>query len=310
MAELAVVTVSHGDRMAFLVRQAEALAGERAMREWIVVANGNAALVRATALKRTPRIVELARNGGSAVGFGAGLAAALEEPAIMHVLLLDADNLPGPGVIDGLLALELEAVAAYRPRLYWAEARGIVARRADSCLGFHLFDLPAKLWRRIVGAPAMGSRVMMPGAGYGGLLVSRALVERIGLPDPRFVLYADDTEWTMRAGGVMLATELVVKDMDRPDAVAPVGFSLRRWLEVPDEFRLFYGARNEAFIDACRLRRSHLVHGLNRAVVLGLLGLFSRGRERQFALLREAIAAGEAGRLGVEPRFPLPGVLR
>ena len=223
------------------------------------------------------------------------------------MLLLDDDNLPGPGVIEGLLAIGADAVAGYRPGLYWAEARGIVARRADSCLGFHLFDLPGKLWRRIAGPPAVRSRVVMQGAGYGGLLVTRGMVERIGLPDPAFVLYADDTEWTMRAGGVVLATGLVVEDMDRSDDVGPGVFSVRRWLEMPDAFRLFYGARNEAFIDAFRLRRNRFAHGLNRAVVLGLLRLISRGRERQFALLREAMAAGEAGRLGVEKRFPLPG---
>jgi len=303
-----VVTVSYGERIGFLKRQAEMLAGDAAVREWIVVANGNGGLVRAAGLKRVPRIVELLGNGGSAVGFAAGLKAALDDPGNARVLLLDDDNLPGPGVIEGLLAIGADAVAAYRPRLYWAEARGIVARRADSCLGFHLFDLPGKLWRRVVGPPAVRSKVMMRSAGYGGLMVTRGLVERIGLPDPAFVLYADDTEWTMQAGGVVLATNLVMEDMDRSGDVGAGVFSVRLWLEMRDEFRLFYGARNEAFIDVHRLRRNRFVHGLNRAAVLGLLRLFSRGRERQLALLREAMAAGEAGRLGVEKRFPLPGV--
>ena len=66
--------------------------------------------------------------------------------------------------------------------------------------------------------------------------------------------------------------------------------------------------RNEAFIDAHRLRRSRAKHAVNRAVVLALLWVFSRGRKRQLALLREAMAAGEAGRLGVDSRFPLPEV--
>lgn len=303
-----MVTVSYGARMDFLVRQAEMLAGEAAVREWIVVANGNGALVRAAQLRRVPRIVELERNGGSAVGFAAGLAAALDDAGNSRVLLLDADNLPGPGVIEGLLALGGEAAAAYRPRLYWAEARGILARRADSCLGFHLFDLPGKIWRRMVGAPPMRPRVTMPGAGYGGLMVSRTLVQRIGLPDPEFVLYGDDTEWTMRTGAVVLATGLVVEDMDREEVGAPGAFSLGRWLDIADDFRLFYGARNEAFIDVFRLRRSRLVHGLNRVAVVGLLWLFSRGRAGRYTLMREAMAAGEAGRLGAEPRFQLPEV--
>lgn len=300
-----MVTVSYGARTKFLARQAAMLAGEAAVREWIVVANGNGGLVRAAGLKRVPRIVELAQNGGSAVGFGAGIAAALDDPAIGRVLLLDDDNLPGPGVIDGLLALGGDAVAAYRARLHWAEARGIAARRADSCLGFHLLDLPGKVWRRAAGAPAVRARVTMPGAGYGGLMVSRGLVGRIGLPDPQFVLYADDTEWTMRAGGVGLATGLLVEDMDRGEAAAG-GFGLLRWLDIAEAFRLFYGARNETFLDTHRLRRSRVVYALNRAAVLGLLWLFSPGRRRQFALLREAMAAGEAGRLGVDERFPLP----
>lgn len=303
-----MVTVSHGDRMEYLGRQAAMLAGEAALREWIVVANGNARLVRAAGLKPEPRIVAQPRNAGSAAGFALGLAAALEDRAVTRVLLLDADNLPGPGVIDGLLARPEEAVAAYRPRLYWAAAHGIDGRRADSCLGFHLLDLPGKLWRRLAGAPARRERVVMPSAGYGGLMVSRALVERIGLPDAQFVLYGDDTEWTMRAGGVVLATGLVVEDMDRDGEVAPGSFGLRRWLDITEDFRLYYGVRNEAFLDVFRLRRSRLMHAANKAAALALLGLFSRQRERQFALLRAAMAAGEAGRLGVDPRFPLPEV--
>jgi len=308
LAELAVVTVSYGRRTDFLARQAEALAGEAAVREWIVVANGNAGLVRAAGLKRQPRIIEMARNTGSAVGFAAGLAAALAEGANQQVLLLDQDNLPGPGVIDGLLAEGVDAVAAYRPRLYWAEARGIVGRRADSCLGFHLFDLPGKAWRRLFGAPSMRRRLVMRSAGYGGLLLRRDLLERIGLPDPALVLYADDTEWTMRAGGIVLATDLVLAEMDRSEPVGPGVFSVRRWLDIDEDFRLFYGARNEAFIETHRLRRSRTMHAINRTVLLALLRWFSRGRAGRFALLTEAMVAGEAGQLGVEPRFPLPEV--
>ena len=300
--------------MDLLQRQAEALTGETAVREWIVVANGNAPLVRTAGLKRAPRVVEIGDNGGSAVGFAVGISAALADDANRLVLLLDEDNLPGPKMIDGLLValreeVDASMVAAYRPRLYWAEARGIVARRADSCLGFHLFDLPGKVWRRAFGAPAVRRRVAMASAGYGGVMFGRGVVERIGLPEPGFVLYADDTEWTLRltrAGGrIVLATDLVVTEMDGAVAIGPGAFSVRRWLEVSEDFRLFYGARNEAFIDAHRLRRSRLMHGLNRAAMLVILRLFSRGRSRRFALA-EAMAAGEAGRLGVEPRFPLP----
>lgn len=303
-----MVTVSYGRRMDFLARQAEALAGEAAVREWIVVANGNAGLVRDAGLKRAPRIIEMAHNTGSAVGFAAGLAAALADGANRQVLLLDQDNLPEPGVIDGLLAEGVDAVAAYRPRLYWAEARGIVARRADSCLGFHLLDLPGKAWRRLVGAPSMQRRVVMSSAGYGGLLLRRDLLERIGRPDPALVLYADDTEWTMRASGIVLATDLVMAEMDRSEPVGPGVFSVRRWLDIDEDFRLFYGARNEAFIDTHRLRRNRTMHAINRAAVLALLRWFSRGRAGRLALLKEAMAAGEAGRLGVEARFPLPEV--
>lgn len=41
MAELAVVTVSYGTEMGFLARQAAMLASEAAVRDWVVVANGN-----------------------------------------------------------------------------------------------------------------------------------------------------------------------------------------------------------------------------------------------------------------------------
>lgn len=319
MAEpsLAVVTVSWSGRTDFLLRQGERLAADPALRKWIVVANGNGSLLRAALpkLPLAPRLVELGANAGSAQGFAAGMTAALADPGNRHLLLLDEDNLPAEGSITGLLGLAGDdpsvAVAAYRQRLHWAEARGIATRRPDSSFGFHLFDLPAKLWRRLFGAPQVRARAELPSAPYGGLLFQRGLIEMIGLPDPQLVLYADDTEWTLRltAGGgrILLATDHVVSDMDRPAAAAAPGlFSVRRWLAIDEDFRLYYGARNEAWLDTHRLRRNRAIHAMNRAIVLLVLRLAGRGRKERLALFRAAIAAGEAGRLGPEPRFPLP----
>ena len=162
--EVAVVTVAYTAKMDLLVRQSTALAADPAIREWVVVANGNGDLIRAVLVRfaRAPRLVELESNTGSAVGFGSGIAAALSEPGNRYLLLLDEDNLPETDTVTRLLAaLRGEeasrgaagrvAIAAHRPHLYASQAaRGIDVRPWDSSIGSHMADLPAKVFRRLL----------------------------------------------------------------------------------------------------------------------------------------------------------------
>jgi GT2 family glycosyltransferase len=314
--------------MDHLRAQADRLAADAGIRQWIVVANGNAALV-AGALEghvMVPRIIAIDTNAGSAIGFGQGIRAAVADPRNRFVLLLDEDNLPAVRLAENLRALfaaqtaagTLEdglALAAYRKWAHGAQSLGIDTRPRDSFLGFHLGDLPAKLGRRRRGAEPTAARVSIRSTAYGGMFFHRRLIEVIGLPRQDLVLYADDTEFSLRigqAGGhILLATDLEIEDLDAPTPEAH-WFSIAHWLTPRADFRLYYGARNEAWLDRNLLMRHRALYWLNRASVRFILRRYARSpaQRRQLALLEAAVAEGEAGRLGLNSRYPLPRVDR
>jgi hypothetical protein len=146
-------------------------------------------------------------------------------------------------------------------------------------------------------------------APYGGLLLPRALIARVGFPDPRFVLYADDTEYSdriVRHGGKLFVVGDAVIDDLLPSWLEGPGL-LRAWLDEPDSARAYYGARNEAWFDWHRLAKNRWHYGLHRAIYFSVWWFLSRREPRRtrFALLREAVRAGEGDKLGPDPRFML-----
>ncbi|MEO6748399.1 MAG: glycosyl transferase family 2, partial [Casimicrobiaceae bacterium] len=146
-------------------------------------------------------------------------------------------------------------------------------------------------------------------APYGGLLLPARLLRETGLPDPQFVLYADDTEFTdrivRRGGRIRLVAAAHVADIS---SSWQSGGRLRdAWLDETSEARVFYGARNEAWFDFHRLMANRWLYRFHRGIVLAAWWCASRREPRRtrYTLLVEAIRAGEAGRLGVDARFPL-----
>jgi GT2 family glycosyltransferase len=327
LAAIAVVTVSFSARMDCLSRQSAMLANETQVREWIVVANGNFDLIEEAAadFALKPRLVRHKTNAGSAIGFGMGIAAALAQPGTRYVLLLDEDNLPEAGATARLLStLKSEsatgararsvAIAAYRERAHAAQAQGIDIRRPDSSIGFHLADLPGKLLRRLRRQAPKSGRREIATTPYGGLFIERSLLASVAPPSAEFVLYGDDTEFSLRltkAGvRIILDTSIGIADMDAPPPAKPTLFSFPLWLSIVDDFRFYYGARNEAWLDRHRFARCLAVYRLNRSIVRSVLWLYARGPEkrRRFELFCAASDDGEAGRLGLNPHFPLPQV--
>ena len=319
----AVITVSYGDGREQLRRQAEALADDD-IAEWIIVANGNAALLDGCTcgLAHPARLVTLDRNLGSGAGFAAGLAAAFATPATGFALLLDQDNLPSQLALARLRLAYAEeaaasrptaglAIAAYRPRHHRLQALGRDLRRPDSCIGFHIADLPAKLRDRVWPRPVGQSRVPIPTTAFGGLFIDRAAYGRAGSPRDDFVLYGDDTEYTLRltrAGTrIVLDPAIVVTDMDEEPQRRAGLVAFTRWITDREGFRLYYGARNEAWLDRFRFMRSPATYHLNRAVVRTILRLSARSpaQRARLALFLAAACDGEANRLGAHPLYPL-----
>ena len=314
------VTVTYGARFSSLQTVAKCLLPDARIVRWVIVANGvTPGLARKIeGLGEKIILRTLPTNVGSAPAYAFGIEVAIECGA-ESVWLLDDDNLPAPTALERLLAAHRVlsrdhdpariAVCGYRAHIHGPQLRN-GPRAPSSFFGFHLRTFIRRLSRRRrPPPPSLPHTRAIDLAPYGGLLLPRALIAGAGLPDPRFVLYADDTEYSDRiarhGGRLFVVGDAVIDDL-LPSWLGERSL-LRAWLDEPDSARVYYGARNEAWFDWHRLARSRSQYRLHRAIYLTAWWLLSRREPRRtrFALLREAIRAGEEDKLGPDPRFVL-----
>lgn len=325
------VTVTYGDRQRLVRQVVAALLGQDAIVKVVVVSNAACWSVKTLGEELGPErveVVELKANRGAGAGFSAGIKRACELGAEL-VWLIDDDNQPQKDALPELLEAysrlnhdfpkDKLAVLAFRPNHLEAAAAGWrLKRRPSSFWGFHVVDIPCKLWRKTPwGRPGMPKKLpalveMMDGP-YGGLLFHRAVIEKHGLPREDFVLYADDTEFTYRitrdGGALRLVTSAALIDLESSFHHAERCFwgSLQYGLGRSSDLRTFYDARNRAYMDSHCLPHNRLMLWINRQVycfTLRFLASAFHSTDR-YRLLKRAIADGLEGRLGMHPEYPL-----
>lgn len=330
----AIITVTYGQRW-HLLRQALASAREEGFDQAIIVDNGareDIAALAAAEFGDFAEVLTMDRNTGSAGGFKTGMARALQTDA-EYLLLLDDDNVLQPGCLQALqaahrrsnqnVALQNLSVLAYRDNLYAdvvanVSTSGMDGNRA-AFLGFHCADVPYKLFRRtgwgrrwIAKRPPLKQPTLAI-APYSGMYFHRSVLVHHGFPDERFLLYADDTDFSSRltrAGGqIVLVPDAQLVDLETSwHLKARFTNTLDALLMGDGDFRVYYSTRNNAYYEACANRDgSKFLRSFNRALYLGALKLraIMKGRRERFSLLLRAIRDGERGRLGEHPDFPL-----
>lgn len=340
-ARVAVVTVTYGERWHLLRQVIEELgASQEEVSHIVVVDNGCAVPIASRTGELGSRLqiinVRLEQNTGSAQGFRVGIEAALARTPAAFVWLLDDDNLPGQGALARLLAAQRAlggasgtAVAALRPNIFESvlAARGLMRIRVpeNSFLGFHLRLIPEKLLRRLRARQRCGMQgsyacplTAVGYAPYGGLLMHRDLVKRIGLPNDQYYLYGDDYEYSSRiaaqGGGLYLCATSEVRDLElswhrRPGSVHHL------FEPAANLARLHYSVRNRAHLEISRFVSSALVWRLNAAVYLTAIAAHSIAVHRRPAatlrrlrLVLAALRDGRAQRLGANPSWSIgPG---
>jgi rhamnopyranosyl-N-acetylglucosaminyl-diphospho-decaprenol beta-1,3/1,4-galactofuranosyltransferase len=181
-----------------------------------------------------------AGNGGGAAGFHDGLEWAIERGADL-VWLMDDDGLPEPDCLERLLA---------EPDLdFWGPL--VVDEDEPERLVFPI-RLPggARVVHRLTDVRAAAVRGRIDGIviPFNGVLVTRELVDRIGLPRAEFFIWGDDHEYRLRAeaAGARIAT--VVGAQVRHPAVGELGtpmmFGRTTYNHSPSELKAYCMARN------------------------------------------------------------------
>jgi GT2 family glycosyltransferase len=327
-----VVTVTYGDRE-HLLRQVLNAVRDMDVSRVVVVDNGSAWPVKSelkAAYSDFVDVVEMGENTGSARGFATGIQRALDWGA-EYVWLLDDDNRPRGDTLQKLrdayskaqasTPRDRLAVLAFRPEHQADVAMGVATHRinprVNSFRGFHVLDIPYKIWRRTPwGRPRvlaeLPATVSMEQAPYSGLLFHRDLIQSIGLPNADFVLYADDNEFTYRiakkGGRTLLVTSAMIDDLESSwNVKARFGNGFVGNLEGVGDFRAYYAMRNGVYFDVTNMNRNGFAFWVNRSVYMAILFVFSiiLGKRARYRLLLVAVHDGLAGRLGVNKAYPL-----
>jgi rhamnopyranosyl-N-acetylglucosaminyl-diphospho-decaprenol beta-1,3/1,4-galactofuranosyltransferase len=183
----------------------------------------------------------LDHNSGGAGGFHVGLGWAVERGADL-VWLMDDDGLPQPGCLAALLEREGELD-------FWGPV--VVDRNDPERLVFPI-RLPGGT--RVVHAMPDVRRAAVDGMirgiviPFNGVLVTRELVARIGLPRSEFFIWGDDHEYRLRAerSGARIAT-VVAAVVRHPSVGAlgtPMAFGRTTYNDTPSDLKHYCMARN------------------------------------------------------------------
>jgi rhamnopyranosyl-N-acetylglucosaminyl-diphospho-decaprenol beta-1,3/1,4-galactofuranosyltransferase len=182
----------------------------------------------------------LAENGGGAGGFHDGLAWAMERGADL-AWLMDDDGLPDTGCLARLL--EEQGLDFWGP---------LVVDEADPGRLVFPIRLPGgtRVVHRLadVEPAATGGRIEGIVIPFNGVLVTRELVERIGLPRAEYFIWGDDHEYRLRAeaAGARIATvvEAQVRHPSVGDLGSPMMFGRTTYNHTPSDLKHYCMARN------------------------------------------------------------------
>ncbi len=184
----------------------------------------------------------LAENRGGAGGFHEGVRWAIEGTAADLVWLMDDDGLPEPDCLARLLGAK--GLDFWGPLVVDEEDPGRLVFPIRLHGGTRVVHALADV--EAAGGPAGRLEgIVIP---FNGVLVTRALVERIGYPRSEFFIWGDDHEYRLRAeaAGARIAT-VVGARVHHPsvgDLGTPMMFGRTTYNHSPSDLKAYCMARN------------------------------------------------------------------
>lgn len=220
-----------------------ALQGQtRALDEILVINNASTDGTSSMVKNEFPavKLLDLAENGGGAGGFHAGMKQAFDQ-GFMWLWLMDDDVIASPDVCelmmrqsahgDVLVPLQKDSVGRLYGVAKWTgrlvEITSDVLAKRRPLVGDYLFS-------------------------FAGPMISRRVIETVGLPRAEFFIWFDDAEYSLRVHDANLKVRVV------PDAILfhdvgghpkinqLLGKTLVRI--VPPSWKLYYGTRNMLWV--------------------------------------------------------------
>jgi rhamnopyranosyl-N-acetylglucosaminyl-diphospho-decaprenol beta-1,3/1,4-galactofuranosyltransferase len=238
----------------------------------------------------------LATNTGGAGGFAEGLAWAVERGADL-VWLMDDDGVPAPDCLDRLLAVP--------DHDFWGPV--VVDEEAPDRLVFPI-RLPGgtRVVHDIAAVETAAHGGLLEGIviPFNGVLVTRALVERIGVPRAEFFIWGDDHEYRLRAeaAGARIATVAGARFL-HPSVGSlgtPMMFGRTTYNHSPSDLKHYCMARNNLLNQR---DYNGWPHALAFIVKTAWFYTFTRPSVRRLLLSARAMYAGLRGDFTGHRRF-------
>lgn len=292
-ATVVAVVVTYQPDLAVLQRQFAALAPQVAA--VAIVDNGSRedvqAWLAAQAAPGAPHaVLPLGANRGIAAAQNAGIAWAREHAA-SHVLLMDQDSLPAPGMVAALLAAAASqpAVAAVGPR--YLDTRQDNPPPFIRIEGLRLRRLACEPGRPVVPVDYLIAS---------GCLIPVAALDAAGtMREDLFIDYVD-IEWGLRAKAAGLQSYGACNAaMSHSLGDTPVRFGGRA-IPVHSPLRHYYHVRNAVLLyrEPWVPRNWKLVDGWRLVLKFGFYSLMTAPRLRHFSMMLRGLWHGLRGRTG------------
>ncbi|SFB75685.1 rhamnopyranosyl-N-acetylglucosaminyl-diphospho-decaprenol beta-1,3/1,4-galactofuranosyltransferase [Nocardioides terrae] len=241
----------------------------------------------------------LATNTGGAGGFAEGLAWAVERGADL-VWLMDDDGVPAPDCLERLLPLEEYGYEFWGPVVVDEDAPDRLVFPVRLPGGTRVVHDVAAV-ERAARPPGILEGIVIP---FNGVLVTRALVERIGVPRADFFIWGDDHEYRLRAeaAGAGIATVASARFL-HPSVGSlgtPMMFGRTTYNHSPSDLKHYCMARNNL---VNQRDYNGWPHALAFVVKTGWFYTFTRPSPRRLLLSARAMWAGLRGDFTGHERF-------
>jgi GT2 family glycosyltransferase len=327
-AKVCVVTVTYGNRFNLLKQVVDAAFKEGVYK--VIVVDNNSEPESRKKLKEYEKelgsqkikVLYLDDNYGSAGGFKRGLEEAYNDPDCEFIWLLDDDNKPMKGALQVLLDFwnsvkeEDSALLSYRFKREYPAKESIIYNKPEIVLGlknsflkFHIREFPKKIFRYLERIFLKKHNISMeedygfgsvPVAPYGGLFITKSIINKIGFPDESFYLYEDDTEWTYRitknGGKIYLILNSKIDDIDLSPTVPRNAQQTQFYMiSRAESFRVYYSIRNRVYFEINNLVSNKIIYWINIFTYLLLISLSST---KNLKIIIKAIRDGFKGKLG------------
>ncbi|MGL1902338.1 MAG: glycosyltransferase [Fibrobacterales bacterium] len=315
--EITTVVVTYGDRWRHLKKVIDSLETVPQIKCLVIVNNACSYNLndRVSEYNFNIKVINLELNTGSANGFYTGIKYAVEILSAEYIYTLDDDTRVFSDTVEQLLKaacilhnpVDLALVSLRPERKEYLNASNGIEHKVthNSFYGFHMVDKVVKVLvpKKPKEYTPLAKLAYAP---YGGLLLSKSIIDKIGYPNPDLFLYSDDTSYTSQINNVCniyLVGKSKLEDVDVSWDQSQKTYRSPLFDETAPNFRVFYSLRNRVYFESRTTTNNKGIYFLNMFFYFLLHLMINAAktkalfRESRFRIIASAIYLGLTGNL-------------